>query len=242
MYLILAEDSNQIIKLFEDGGPLMWGLLVLSILAFVAAFVCLWTTRASAILPKDMANEVEIYIRRKDYTGLLTYCESDGSSFARTVSGIVLFIRRNISANMDAIREVADAEGTRQTNILTRQISWLADIGAIAPMVGLLGTVLGMMQTFVVMANTEYGRELYSQMSKGISEAMITTAGGLILAIPCMLTYVVFRNHIQKHISNMEVAVTHVLSVISVQNERDSRLGSITHVGPQTALMTDDED
>jgi biopolymer transport protein ExbB len=75
------------------------------------------------------------------------------------------------------------------------------------------------------------------QMAGGISEAMITTAGGLILAIPCMLAYVIFRNYIQKHISDMEVAVTHILSVISVQSDRDTRLGSISHVGGRTEMM-----
>lgn len=78
-------------------------------------------------------------------------------------------------------------------------------------------------------------------MASGISEAMITTAGGLILAIPCMLAYVVFRNYIQKHISDMEVAVTHVLSVISVQNDRDHRLGSISQVGTRSEIMDNDE-
>jgi len=79
------------------------------------------------------------------------------------------------------------------------------------------------------------------QMAGGISEAMITTAGGLILAIPCMLAYVLFRNYIQKHISDMEVAVTHVLSVISVQSDRDSRLGSISHVGVRPEMMDNTE-
>ena len=239
MNMILAETAQNfgLIDIFEKGGPLMWGLLVLSVVAFMAIFICSWTTRASAVLPKDMVLTVETYIRRKDYAGLLALCERDGSSFARTVNVIILFIQRNLRTNMDAIREVAAAEGTRQSNILTRQISWLADIGAIAPMVGLLGTVLGMMDTFWQMSQGNFEGVKQMQMAGGISEAMITTAGGLILAIPCMLAYVIFRNYIQKHISDMEVAVTHVLSVISVQSDRDSRLGSISHVGVRPEMM-----
>ena len=61
------------------------------------------------------------------------------------------------------------------------------------------------------------------QMASGISEAMITTAGGLALAIPCMLFYVLFRNRIQKRIADMEAAITHVLSLISVQMNRERR-------------------
>ena len=241
--VMLADESASfgLIDIFQKGGPLMWGLLVLSIVAFMAIFICSWTTRASAVLPKDMVLNVETYIRRKDYAGLIALCERDGSSFARTVNVIVLFIQRNLRANMDAVREVAAAEGTRQTNILTRQISWLSDIGSIAPMVGLLGTVLGMMDTFWQMAQGNFEGVKQMQMASGISEAMITTAGGLILAIPCMLAYVVFRNYIQKHISDMEVAVTHVLSVISVQNDRDHRLGSISQLGARSEIMDNDE-
>ncbi len=243
MIVTLADESASfgLIDIFQKGGPLMWGLLVLSIVAFMAIFICSWTTRASAVLPKDMVLKVETFIRRKDYAGLIALCERDGSSFARTVNVIILFIQRNLRANMDAIREVAAAEGTRQTNILTRQISWLSDIGSIAPMVGLLGTVLGMMDTFWQMAQGNFEGVKQMQMASGISEAMITTAGGLILAIPCMLAYVVFRNYIQKHISDMEVAVTHVLSVISVQNDRDHRLGSISQVGTRSEIMDNDE-
>ena len=226
-----------LVDIFEKGGPLMWGLLVLSVVAFMTIFICSWTTRPSAVLPKDIVTTFETYIRRKDYSGLLALSERDGSSFSRTVNVIILFIQRNLRANMDAIREVAAAEATRQANILTRQISWLADIGAIAPMVGLLGAVLGMMDTFWQMSHGNFEGVKQMQMAGGISEAMITTAGGLILAIPCMLAYVIFRNYIQKHISDMEVAVTHILSVISVQSDRDTRLGSISHVGGRTEMM-----
>ena len=230
-----------IIEIFEKGGPLMYGLLGLSFIALMAVFVCLWTTRASAVLPRDIVLSVESYIRRKDYAGLLSLCERDGSSFARTVHVIVMFMQRNLRANMDAVREVASAEGTRQANILTRQINWLSDIGSIAPMVGLLGTVLGMMDTFWEMAQGNFEGVKQMQMASGISEAMITTAGGLVLAIPCMLAYAVFRNRIQKHITDMEVAITHILSVLTVQADREQRLGNIVQKGARSERMDDEE-
>lgn len=232
-----AEQNFGLFEIFHKGGPLMWVLLVFSILAFMAIFVCSWITRSASILPKNMVENVENYIRRKDYAGLQALCERDGSCFALTVKVIILFIQRNAYANMDAIREVAAAEGTRQTNILTRHISWLADIGTVAPMVGLLGTVLGMMKTFSQMAVGDFVGVKQMQMAGGISEAMITTAGGLILAIPCVLSYVVFRSWIQKHIADMEVAVTHVLSVLSAQMDRDRRLGSVAHADARPELI-----
>ena len=236
-----ASVGFDVFELFEKGGPLMWGLLVLSVVAAMVFFVCLWTTRPGAVLPARMVMSVESYIRRKDYAGLLGLCERDGSSFARTIHVIIMFLQRNPRANIDEVREVASAEGSRQSNILTRQINWLSDIGAIAPMIGLLGTVIGMMKTFMEMAAGNFEGVKQMQMASGISEAMITTAGGLALAIPSMLAYVLFRNRIQKRITDMEVAITHILSVISVQMDREQRLGNLSQRGMMREVIDDEE-
>lgn len=215
-----------IVELFEKGGVLMWPLLALSFVALMVIFICLWRTREGAVLPMRLIAPVESHIRRKDYAGLMDICEQNDSSFTRTLQVVMLFLQRNPRANIDEVREVAAAEGSRQANMLTRQISWLADIGGIAPMIGLLGTVIGMMRTFTEMAAGNFEGVKQMQMASGISEAMITTAGGLVLAIPCMLFYVVFRNRVQKRITDMEAAITHILSLISVQMNREKRLGA----------------
>ena len=229
------------LDLFEKGGMLMWALLFLSVIALLVFLCCLWTTRQSAVLPVRLVLSVESCIRIKDYAGLMSMCEHDGSSFARTVHVIVMFLQRNPRANMEEVGEVAEAEGSRQANILTRQINWLSDIGAIAPMIGLLGTVLGMMQTFMELAAGNFEGVKQMQMAGGIAQAMITTAGGLMLAIPSMAGYVFFRSRIQKRITDMEVAVTHILSAIAVQRDREHRLGSSYQRGTSSEEMDDDD-
>ena len=228
------------LELFEQGGPLMWVLLFLSVIALMVFFVCLWTTRSNAVLPQRLVMSVEACLRRKDNAGLMSMCEHDGSSFALTVHVIVMFLQRNPRANIDEVREVAGAEGTRQANILTRQINWLSDIGSIAPMIGLLGTVVGMMETFWEMAQGNFEGVKQMQMASGIAVAMITTAGGLILAIPSMAAYAFFRSRLQKRITDMEVAITHILSVIAVQMDRERRLGSIATRGTAVEYMGDE--
>lgn len=229
-----------LLELFDKGGPLMWALLFLSVIAMMVFIICLWTTRQSAVLPQRMVMSVESCIRRKDYAVLMSMCERDGSSFALTVHVIVMFLQRNPRASMEEVREVAGAEGARQANILTRQINWLSDIGSIAPMIGLLGTVIGMMKTFMEMAAGNFEGVKQMQMASGIAEAMITTAGGLVLAIPSMAAYVFFRSRIQKRITDMEVAVTHILSVIAVQMDREKRLSSTYQRGTASEVMDDD--
>lgn len=228
------------LELFDKGGPLMWVLLFLSIIALMVFFVCLWTTRESAVLPQRMVMSVESCLRRKDYSGLMTMCERDGSSFALTMHVIVMFLQRNPRADIEEVREVANAEGSRQANILTRQINWLSDIGSIAPMIGLLGTVLGMMETFWEMAQGNFEGVKQMQMANGIAVAMITTAGGLVLAIPSMAAYAFFRSRLQKRVTDMEVAITHILSVIGVQMDRERRLSSTAHLGTAKERMDDE--
>lgn len=237
---MLAPGGIHLVELFEKGGALMWPLLGLSVIAFMVFFVCMWTTRSGAVLPLRMISPVESFIRRKDYAGLMDLCERNDSSFARTLRVMMMFLQRNPRANIDEVREVANAEGSRQANILTRQISWLADIGGLAPMIGLLGTVIGMMRTFTEMAAGNFEGVKQMQMASGISEAMITTAGGLVLAIPCMFCYVIFRNRIQKRITDMEVAITHIISVISVQMDREQRLGNLAQRGVTHEVIDND--
>lgn len=226
---------------FEKGGPLMWALLFMSVLALMVFLICLWTTRQANVLPTRMVMSVESCIRRKDYAALMSMCERDGSCFALTIHVIVMFLQRNPRATIDEVREVAEAEGTRQANNLTRQINWLSDIGSIAPMIGLLGTVVGMMKTFMEMAAGNFEGVKQMQMAGGIAEAMITTAGGLVLAIPSMAAFVFFRSRVQKRVTDMEVAVTHILSVIAVQMDREARLSGTYQRGTSREVMDDDD-
>lgn len=226
-----GEKTYTLRELFDMGGFMMWPILALAFVAVIVVFVCMWTTRSSAVLPSKFVNESEIYIRKRDYAGIITLCKYNSSSFARLIQAIMEYMHRNPRASMDEIREVAGAEGSRQGNILTRQISWLSDIGAIAPMLGLLGTVIGMMRTFFEISNGNFEGVKQMQMAGGVAEALITTAGGLLLGIPAMLAYVYYRSRIQKRITDMEVASTHIMTVIAIQMDRERRLGNAAQIG-----------
>lgn len=202
-------------ELFNMGGFIMWPLLVLSMLAVFVLFLCLINTRQSAVLPPKLMDKSEGFIRKRDYKAMALVCGESDSCFGRIMYVVGEFIQRNPYAGMEEIKEVAAVEGGRQAGWLTRQISWLSDIGALAPMLGLLGTVVGMMRTFFEIAggNTEGVKQM--QMAGGVAEALITTAGGLLVGIPAMLCYAWFRSRVHKRIADMEAAVTHNLTVIS---------------------------
>src|SRR5664279_4468375 len=116
----------------------------------------------------------------------------------------------------DRVREIAETEGTRVASALNNRVIYLADIGMLAPLIGLLGTVIGIIRSFGALG-ADLGTARYTLLSKGISEALINTSAGLAIGIPAMIFYAFFRGRAQSLISDLESAVTHVLALLSLQ-------------------------
>ena len=104
--------------------------------------------------------------------------------------------------------------------MLTSRITYLADIGAIAPMVGLLGTVFGMIKAFLNIASGDVTGVRQMQLAENVSEALITTAAGLMIGIPALAFYSLFRGRVQKYIAELEAAATHLMALLHSQVER----------------------
>jgi biopolymer transport protein ExbB len=99
---------------------------------------------------------------------------------------------------------------------LNNKVIYLADIGMIAPLLGLLGTVIGIIRSFGALG-AQQGTAQYGALSSGISEALINTSAGLAIGIPALMFYAFFRGRAQRLISDLESAVTHVLALLSMQ-------------------------
>lgn len=234
MDFVVGDKNYPLSELFVKGGFIMWPLLLLSIGGVVVLVMCCFSTRASAVLPTRMVEQAESFIRKRDYSGLAVLCNHAGSCYARVMLTVANFMQRNPTAQFEEVREIAAAEGGRQAGFLSRQISWLSDIGALAPMLGLLGTVVGMMKTFFEISNGDFsGGKQRIDMAGGVAEALITTAGGLLLGIPAMLAYVYFRSRVHKCVGDLEAAVTHSVSVVATQLQK-------THAGPAGAFHAEE--
>jgi biopolymer transport protein ExbB len=129
------------------------------------------------------------------------------------------FTTKNPDADFGHVREIAETEGTRVAASLNNRVIYLADIGMIAPLLGLLGTVLGIIRSFGALG-ADLGTARYVLLSKGISEALVNTCAGLAIGIPAMIFYAFFRGKTQKLISELESATTHVLALLSLQYEK----------------------
>ena len=100
-----------------------------------------------------------------------------------------------------------ESEGGRVADRLMAQVEWLADLGAIAPLVGLLGTVLGMFQAFGGIASDVAAGAKPMVLAQGVSQAIVTTIFGLVVAIPSLLAYAFFRRRAQRRIAEIEERV-----------------------------------
>jgi biopolymer transport protein ExbB len=106
--------------------------------------------------------------------------------------------------------------------MLSSRITYLADIGSVAPMVGLLGTVLGMIKSFLNISTGGFEGARQMQLASGVSEALITTAAGLMVGIPALVFYSIFRGRVQKYIAELEAASTHFMATLHSQIQRQT--------------------
>jgi biopolymer transport protein ExbB len=154
---------------------------------------------------------------------LLAVSNRHGEAIARIVQKMLDFSTKNPGADFEQVREIAETEGTRVAGHLNNRVIYLADIGMIAPLLGLLGTVIGIIRSFGALG-ADLGTARYMLLSKGISDALINTAAGLAIGIPAMIFYAFFRGRAQRLISELESAGTHVLALLSLHyNKRSER-------------------
>ena len=203
-------------KLVRSGGWAMIPLAVLSVLTVMLVLVYLFTLRRGAILTPHYMNTADVLLKKRDYLGLLAISSRHSEAVARVVQRTLDFATKNPNATYETVRDIAETEGSAQAASLQHRTTYLADIGMLSPMIGLLGTVIGIINSFGVLAsgNTSTGRDVL--LAAGVSEALIATASGLILGIIAMAFYSLFRNRVQSLISDLEIASAHVLGLIAL--------------------------
>lgn len=201
-------------QLLVAGGPMMIPLGVLSIITLMLIIVFIFTLRRGAVVSRRYMQTADSLIRKRDYVGLLAISNRHNEAVARIMRRTTEFMTKNPRASQAEIREIAQTEGGRNAASLNQQIAYLADIGTIAPMLGLLGTVMGIVQSFGVIA-VDAAATRPTLLAQGIGEALVATAVGLLVGIPAMAAYAYFRGRVTGMISELEAATTHLMALIS---------------------------
>jgi biopolymer transport protein ExbB len=213
------EDLN-LLEIVSQGGIMMYPLALLSVAAVILIFLFFITIRRGTVVSDRYMRTAESLIRKRDYMGLVNYSSRRGECVARITQKSIDFATKNSDASFNEIREVAEAEGSRQAGILSQRITYLSDVGTIAPMVGLLGTVIGMIRSFLEISRGNFEGPRQMKLAAGVSEALVTTASGLVIGITAMIFYSIFRGRVQRYISELEAASTHLMALLSAQFQR----------------------
>ena len=198
-----SSGPDSLAKLLSAGGVVMIPLALLSVITLALILVYLFTLRRGAVAGQRFMTTAETLLSKGDLMGLMAVSSRHRDIAAVIMNRTLSFVAENPSASDEQIREIAQTEGAREASVLNQRIAWLADIATIAPMLGLLGTVFGMIRSFSVMAN-DVAASRPMLLAEGVAEALVATAAGLLIGIPAMAAYAWFRGRVQGMISEME--------------------------------------
>ncbi len=200
------------------GGWLMNVIAGLSLLAIALLFFYLLSMRQGTLYPRSFIMEAQDAAEDGDVEGLRDLCLNNGSCAAKIIGAALEQCEDGHVADHVVLRDAMEDEGGRQAGMLWQRLQYLMDIAVIAPMVGLLGTVWGMMVSF---SGLESGVSMINKadtLANGVSQAMYTTFGGLIVGIFAMAMYDLMRGRLNKLIGGMESACNSVLRRLSASN------------------------
>jgi biopolymer transport protein ExbB len=207
-----------LLQLLKAGGWVMIPLVLTSVLTVALVFACLLSLRRGTVVTRRFMETAEALLRKRDYLGLIAVSNRHSEAVARITSRTLDFATKNPAAPAEAVREVAETEGSRVVSSLNSRIVYLADIATLSPMLGLLGTVIGIINAFGVLAsNTTQPRPML--LAHGVSEALVTTASGLIIGIVAMAFYAMFRGRVASMVSDLESATSHIVHIITSQQQ-----------------------
>ncbi len=187
------------------GGKLMYLLAFLSFLTIVLITFYFLSLTPSNAVPPLFAKKIHEMISNQRTSEAKMFCEQHDNILSRILKKGLLTTDKGHKAVVESMH----SEGERQASGLWQRISYLADIAIVAPMVGLLGTTVGMMHTFMEMRTSlAIGGVKPASMAGGIFEAMVTTVAGLIIAIIATSFYAYFRGVVQRIVTTLEEVST----------------------------------
>ncbi len=186
------------LDLIISGGPLMIPIILCSVIALGVFLERLFYLRRKKIIPEDLLRDVEDLLKTDRVNDVLALLRRDRSPMAR----IFLAAMKNYGKSRETIKVAVEEVGGQEAEYLNKYVVVLSVIAQVSPLLGLLGTVQGMIQVFnkVVSGNVADP----SQMAGGISVALITTAGGLTVAIPALIGYHYLQGKVNDLVLDMQ--------------------------------------
>jgi len=204
-------------QIVTAGGWLMLPIIACSVIALAIIAERFYTLRDTKVLPANLVADVWRLASTKQLTEEKVREYQQGSPLGRVVAAGLL----NRTKDRDAMKEAIEEVGGQVAHELERYLNALGTIAAITPLLGLLGTVVGMIKVFTNITTVGVGNP--AQLAGGISQALITTASGLMIAIPALIFYRYFRGKVDGLVVDMEKESLKLVDVLEKRTSRSSK-------------------
>jgi len=196
------------LDLFYDGGPFMYPLLITLILGLGVIFERFWALGRASINTRKFLQRIKVTLREEGITAAQEICANTRGPVASIFHAGLMRVDRGL----EHVEKAIENAGTIEMSFLEKGLVWLATVANIAPMLGFLGTVSGMISAFASIAAA--GDVNATIVASGISEALITTASGLAIAIPVQAAHNYFVSRIDRLIIDMEESANDLIDYL----------------------------
>lgn len=211
---VKAIAERNLFSIIQQGGPLMVPISICSVILFLFVFERFISLRRGRVIPKPFVKRFLHELREQvlDQDDALEMCERSESPVSQVFAGAVQKWGRPA---VEVEQGIIDA-GERATNVLRRYLRLINGIATVTPLLGLLGTVVGMIQAFndIATADAMGKPEL---LAAGIGQALITTASGLTVAIPALIFYMYFLSRVDRLVMDIDALAQSVVGEISAE-------------------------
>ena len=217
-------ESQGFFEIVLSGGPVGWGIMfllfALSVTSFYLVIDQLITIRRTTLMPEGLAEQVQQLLAGGQVRDADEVCRSRPSF----LSFVLVHGLSEVDGGWTAAEKALEDALAEQAARLLRKTEYLSVIGNIAPMVGLLGTVMGMIMAFQRVAVTQ-GSAGAADLAEGIYQALVTTVGGLIVAIPSLGAFAIFRNRVDQFVAEVAYLAQQVFVPLKRRSGKTVRSG-----------------
>jgi len=199
-----------VLEIILSGGWLMVPILACSAIAMAIILERFWTLRTQSVIPPDLGEQVQAWALSRKLEENHIQALAENSPLGRILASAL----RNRSRSREIIKEAVEDTGRHVVHELERYLNSLGTIAGISPLLGLLGTVIGMIKVFSSILVHGVGDA--NQLAGGISQALVTTAAGLSVAIPAYFFFRYFRGRVARLVVEMEQQAIALIDAIDL--------------------------
>ncbi|MDR1298212.1 MAG: MotA/TolQ/ExbB proton channel family protein [Deltaproteobacteria bacterium] len=202
-----------LIDLIQRGGWVMYPILLCSLVALAIIMERCWSLRRGRVVPRSLVASVNDLLVRRQYNDAAFLCQEGQNSAARLIKQGLKLIGQSRPAFKDAMEE----SGRREAIYLSSHLELLGVIASISPLLGLLGTVSGMINSFAAVAEAGLGNP--GILAGGIGQALLTTAAGLVVAIPIMVIHRLLAGRVETLTNDLEDLGSDLLEALAAAQQ-----------------------